>query len=223
MVNRQERKQASRLDVGASCASIVVHGVTLRENEPTRRDFLLQLSAGAGAAWLSANLPAILAAHDHAQRAAAASAKLEFFTAEQAKEVEAIAAQIIPTDRDPGAREAKAIYFIDRALITFAKGQQKDYTNGLAEVQDKLKELFPGVAKFSAATSAQQIAVLTALEKTPFFGTVRFHTIVGFTCDPSRGGNADKVGWQLMGFEDRYIWKPPFGYYDAEWLKQNKG
>lgn len=192
------------------------------QSEPTRRDFLFQLSAGAGAAWLTANLPAILAAHDHAQRAAAAGAKLEFFTAEQAREVEAIAAQIIPTDKDPGAREARVIYYIDRSLVTFSKAQQKTYTDGLAELQAKLKELFPGATKFSAATSEQQIAVLTALEKSNFFRVVRLDTIVGFTCDPSRGGNAGKVGWKLMGFEDRYIWKPPFGHYDAEWLKQNK-
>ena len=30
------------------------------------------------------------------------------------------------------------------------------------------------------------------------------------------GGNRDKVGWKLIGFEDRFHWNAPFGHYDAE-------
>jgi len=193
-------------------------------NQPSgssRRDFLFQLSAGAGAAWLAANWPAILAAQEHAHRAVqAGSTKFGFFTPVQAAEVEAIAAQIIPTDDTPGAREAHVVHFIDRALTTFEKDKQKPYVAGLEDVQARLKEMFPGATKFSAATSAQQVAVLKALEKSDFFGLVRSHTLMGFVSDPSRGGNFNKAGWQVMGFEDRYMWKPPFGYYDAELLKE---
>jgi hypothetical protein len=32
---------------------------------------------------------------------------------------------------------------------------------------------------------------------------------------PVRGGNRDKAGWALIGFVDRHVWQPPFGYYDA--------
>lgn len=188
----------------------------------SRRNFLLRLSAGAGAAWLQANWPAIVAAQEHAHRAAqsATPVKFGFFTPEQAAEIEAIAAQIIPTDDTPGAREARAIYFIDRALTTFDKDKQDAYKGGLNQVEKKLKELFPAAMKFSAATSEQQIAVLKAIEKEPFFGLVRGHTVMGFLCDPERGGNRNKAGWKLMGFEDRYVWQPPFGYYDAEYLKE---
>jgi hypothetical protein len=31
---------------------------------------------------------------------------------------------------------------------------------------------------------------------------------------PSYGGNRDKLGWALIGFQDRHSWQPPFGYYD---------
>ncbi len=31
---------------------------------------------------------------------------------------------------------------------------------------------------------------------------------------PSYGGNRDKAGWHLIGFDDRHFWQPPFGYYD---------
>ena len=40
--------------------------------------------------------------------------KSVFFTPEQALEVEEMAAQIIPTDETPGAREARVVAFIDR-------------------------------------------------------------------------------------------------------------
>ena len=188
----------------------------------SRRDFLAQLTAGAGAAWVAANWPTILAAHDHAQRAAQSAAKFEFFTAEQATEVEAITAQIIPTDETPGACEARVIYFIDRALTTFQKDSQKAYQDGLAEVAAKVKELFPSAVRFSALGAEQQVAVLKAIEKTPFFGLVRLHTVLGFVCDPSRGGNFNRIGWQTIGFEDAFLYTPPFGYYDKEWLEEQK-
>ena len=33
--------------------------------------------------------------------------------------------------------------------------------------------------------------------------------------DPSWGGNREKSGWKLLGFDDRAIWQSPFGFYDA--------
>jgi gluconate 2-dehydrogenase gamma chain len=193
----------------------------------SRRHFLIRSAAGVGAAWLTANWPAILEASQHAQHAAQAAAplKFEFFTPEQSAEVEAIAAQIIPTDDSPGAREARVIYFIDRALTTFDKDAQKEYTEGLPQLQAKLKELFPAATKFSAATSEQQIAVLTAIEKTPFFGAVRGHAVMGFLADPARGGNFEQLGWKHINFTNDHMYKPPFGYYDRDypgWEAANK-
>src|SRR6266581_154311 len=188
-------------------------------SEPNRRDFLIQAGQGLSAAWLSANWPAILSAAQHAHKAslAATPTKFEVFTPEQAVEIDAIAAQIIPTDDTPGAHEAGVVYFIDRALKTFASGQKKDFADGLAQVQAKMKELFPVVEKFSTASSEQQIAVLKALENTPVFGLFRFATVVGFFCDPARGGNRNEVGWKLIGFDSSHVFQPPFGYYDKDY------
>ena len=58
-----------------------------------------------------------------------------FFTPEQATAVEAIATQIIPTDDTPGAREARVVSFIDRALVTFEYDRQSDYTEDLGELK----------------------------------------------------------------------------------------
>ena len=188
-------------------------------SEQSRRQFLMQAGAGFGAAWLSAHWPAILAASEHARHAAKASPppKFEVLTPEQATEVEAISATIIPSDDTPGAREAGVVYFVDRALQTFARGQKEALVGGLAEIQAKTKELFPGVAKFSAASAEQQVAVLKALENTQTFGFFRFATVVGFLADPSRGGNRNEVGWKHIGFDNAHVFQPPFGYYDKDY------
>ena len=185
----------------------------------SRRRFVLSSASGISVAWVATHWPAILAAADHAHRAAQAASppKLAVLTTEQATEIEAIASQIIPTDDTPGAREAGVIYFIDRALKTFASSQNGAIAKGIAQVQEKTKELFPGVTKFSAASSEQQIAVLKAMENTRAFGLFRFHTVCGFLADPSRGGNRNEIGWKLIGFDSSHTFQPPFGYYDKDY------
>jgi gluconate 2-dehydrogenase gamma chain len=169
------------------------------------------------ATWLASRWPGILAAQEHAQLMAVSTqpATFGFFSPEQAAEIEAVAAQIIPTDDTPGAREARVIHFIDRALVTFERDEQHVYAQGLQELQAKTKEIFPSAGKFSGLQSAQQIQVLTALEKTPFFTVVRNHTVIGFFASPMHGGNHNKAGWKLIGFDDSLNHKQPFGYYDA--------
>src|SRR5438309_11385006 len=98
-------------------------------SELNRRKFLLRAGTGFSAAWVTANWPALLSAATHAHNAAKAATppKFEFFTPEEAAEVEAITARIVPTDDTPGAREAGVVYFIDRGLATFDSGNQKAY------------------------------------------------------------------------------------------------
>ena len=185
--------------------------------EQSRREFLLKSLSGVGAAWAVANYAGIEDAAAFAQQSArAASPAFSFFTAAQAAEVEAMAAQIIPTDATPGAREARVIVFIDRILTTFEKDAQADYTKGLAALAAQTKQTVPSASTFAALSSEQQIQVLTAMEKTPFFNLVRTHTITGFFAAPSHGGNANKVGWTLVRYNDSLNHKPPFGYYDAQ-------
>ena len=183
----------------------------------SRRSFLVDSVAGLNAAWVAANYPSILAAQEHVQKATKAGQlpRLAVFTEAQGAEIEAMAAQIIPTDETPGAREAHCVYFIDRALSTFARDNQSAYMQGLQELLAKTGQLYPNAEKFSALTSEQQIKTLTAIEKTPFFNLVRTHTVIGFLSRPVHGGNYDKIGWKLIGYDDSLNHKPPFGYYDA--------
>ena len=184
----------------------------------SRRTFLRESVTGLGGAWVAANYAGILAAEDYVLQASQSGQPmtLAFFTPAQAVEIEAMAAQIIPTDETPGAREARVIHFIDRALTTFAKNAQGAYTKGLDDLQAQTRQLVPTATTFSALTSPQQIQVLTAMEKTPFFTTVRTHTIIGFFASPVHGGNQDKIGWKLIGYDDSLNFRPPFGYYDAQ-------
>jgi len=200
----------------------------------SRRDFLSRGSAAVSAVWLSAHWPAIVAAAEHAHQAAKSSAppKFQFFTPEEAVEIDAISARIIPSDETPGAREAGVVYFIDRALTTFAVDDQKTYREGLPSLQARVRELFPSVEKFSSATPEQQDQILHSLDdqtgparrhsrpggaSSSFFQAIRVHTIVGFLVEPDSGGNRDGVGWKVIGRDPEHMFQPPFGYYDKDY------
>jgi hypothetical protein len=171
----------------------------------SRRNFLLKSFSATSAAWLTANWPAQVAAAEKAQ----AMGNFTFFTREQAQDVDAMAAQIYPSDSTPGAKEAQVIYFIDLALVTFAQDKQDIYKQGLADLGSHTNG-----QRFAALPSDQQIAVLTSIEKTPFFKTVRDHTIMGMFASPQHGGNYKKVGWTQIGYDDSLNFRAPFGAYD---------
>lgn len=202
----------------------------------SRRRFLLSSFSSLSATWVATHWPGALAAAQHAHNSAqsATPPKFEFFTPELAVEADAIVARIIPTDETPGAREAGVVYFIDRALATFASDVQKVYIEGIAGVQTRVREMFPGVDKFSLATGEQQDLVLDSLEDRAastdrpfaprslapnFFETLREHTIAGFLIDPDseRRGNRDGVGWGVIGREREHTFQPPFGHYDKDY------
>lgn len=216
-------------------------------NEFDRRQFLSRSLSALGATFTAAHWPAVLAAAEHAHKAAASpdSQKFEFFTPAEAKEVEALSSCIIPSDGTPGAREAGVVYFIDRALVTFSSDDQKTYRENLPGVQARLKELFPEATLFSAATAEQQQAVLESLDEAaahnpsgrrpfragsgaqPLFEVLRAHTIAGFLIDPEsdRKGNRGGVGWTVIGRLPDHGFQPPFGYYDkgyAGWQPASK-
>src|ERR1700688_21532 len=107
---------------------------------------------------------AVLAAHQHAHDVMRASkpATLSVLSEAEAREIEALAAQIIPSDSTAGAREAGVIYFIDRALATYDAGKRALYTEGLRLAQDKRHELFPASQSIAALQADEQIRLLRA-------------------------------------------------------------
>ena len=138
----------------------------------------------------------------------AASEPLETLIAVEADALEAMVARIIPTDENgPGAREARAAHYIDRGLGGALADSREAYRAGLAAL-DRYARSSHGKL-FAELTSADQDSVLIDVERGnatgfpgsgAFFNMVRTHTIQGTFCDPYYGGNANFVGWDLIGY-----------------------
>jgi gluconate 2-dehydrogenase gamma chain len=186
----------------------------------SRRDFLSALAL-TGGGLLAADLAGVrdALAHAAAVRDGLRPPRFDVLTAEEAAEVTAIAARILPTTDTPGATEAGAIHFIDRALGGFAAGGLPDLRAFLADLARRAGERRPGTRTFRALPVADQDAILVAVEDTPAFGQLRGLTMMGTFGDPARGGNRDEVGWKLLGYEHRPVHAPPFGYYDEEYAR----
>jgi gluconate 2-dehydrogenase gamma chain len=191
----------------------------MNTDDYSRRRFLRAAGQSLGIAWVGLNwsdvAEAVGAAHAAAQ--SSASFKFDFLTPAEAADVEAIAAQIIPTDDTPGAREAGVVYFIDRALATFFSRLAGPFRVQLHDFQIACKAAHPDASSFAALSSDRQIEFLTRVEHTPFFGVMHLLTLFGMFSTPSYGGNRDGAGWKLLGFEDMHAFQPPFGYYDRDY------
>ena len=134
---------------------------------------------------------------------------LETLTAAESDILEAIVARLIPADDNgPGAAEARAAHYIDRALAGPLSASRRAYAAGLAAV-DAYAQSAKG-APFATLAAPDQDAVLSDVEKnvakgfapnsSTFFNLVRTHTIQGMFSDPYYGGNANFVGWDLIGY-----------------------
>lgn len=190
----------------------------MHDREFSRRSFLLSLSGILGTPGLALEWSDVAAAAYHARRVATApeTAAAEFLTPAEAADVEAISAQIIPSDDTPGAREAGVVTFIDHALATFFAPIAKEFRAHLAEFQATCRTRHPEES-FAALSSERQIEFLRTVETTPFFVRMRFLTVLGMFALPAYGGNRNNVGWNLLGFEDQHVFEPPFGYYDRDY------
>jgi gluconate 2-dehydrogenase gamma chain len=176
----------------------------------SRRSLFKQVGlAGAAAAISGAPAVDTAAAQTPAPAPAPRREALETLTAAEADTLEAVVARLIPTDENgPGAAEARAAHYIDRALVGPLRSSRAAYAAGLAAL-DAYAQSAKG-APFTKLSAQDQDAVLTDMEKnvatgfTPnaatFFNLVRVHTIQGTFCDPYYGGNANFVGWDLIGY-----------------------
>ena len=133
----------------------------------------------------------------------------ENLTAAESDVLEAMVARLIPSDElGPGAREARAAYYMDRALGGALGSSRQAYATGLAAL-DRYAQSSRGGA-FARLSPADQDSVLVDVEKgaaagftgssAQFFNMVLNHTHQGTFGDPYYGGNADFVGWDLIGY-----------------------
>lgn len=133
----------------------------------------------------------------------------ETLTAGEGATLQAVVARLIPADeRGPGALEAGAATYVDRALAGPLAGSLETYRNGLAAL-DRYAQSARG-ARFAALEASAQDALLRGLEAdaapgfgpgpAAFFNLVLEHAIQGTFSDPAHGGNVDFIGWRLIGY-----------------------
>src|SRR5216684_3237267 len=180
----------------------------------SRRNLFKQVGLAGAAAAISGTAPAVVTAAAEPAPAPAPKPQvqrleaLETLTAAEADTLEAIVARLIPSDANgPGATEARAARYIDRALGSALSGSRETYRSGLAAL-DGYARSSKG-SPFHQLAASDQDAVMTDVERgsgsgfgssTQFFNLVRTHTIQGTFGDPYYGGNADFVGWDLIGY-----------------------
>lgn len=191
----------------------------MTEPNMNRRRFI---GGSAGAALARLGWPAALAAAQSACSARDEAAAFETLTADEAREIEAFSSRILPTTETPGAREAGVVYFFDRVLGHELPGMLDGIRGTLPAFQAGIAERFPGAERLSDLDEADQDAWIADNEQTPFFNLGRLLTLAGFFAMSKYGGNRDDVGWKLIGFEPHGATQPPFGYYDAAYVEEQK-
>ena len=120
--------------------------------------------------------------------------------------LDAIVERLIPSDElGPGAREAHVSRYIQRALESDYATFLDTYRVALAAIDARASAVHGN--GFAALDAGEQDAMLRDLEaqRLPdapvgFFDLVRQHTMEGMFGDPRWGGNADGIGWQLIGY-----------------------
>jgi len=145
--------------------------------------------------------------------------RLQSFSAMQAETVSAIVQRLIPTDENgPGAKEAGVERYIDWVLSS-PLNTRRTPNNPDSDLTDAYAAGLRAIDSYAQATHGspfaklspdQQDAILTAMEAntapgfTPdsrsFFNLIRGHAVQGMFCDPYYGGNANFVGWELIGY-----------------------
>lgn len=189
-----------------------------------RREFIASSAALLGGSWLSMQLPMLGELAAWARTAAAEQAAFTILTPAEARTMEAFAAQIIPSDpTSPGAKEAGAIWFIDRALGPgYFPEFREPIKAGVADLDARARRRRSGITGFADLAASDQIRVMRQIEETQFFYTGRMLSVMGVLADPRHGGNRDRASSKILGIEHQPSYQPPFGWYDADEARQGR-
>lgn len=185
----------------------------------SRRE-LLRGAAVAGAAAAAAPVQALTAepagaavAAPQGPQAAPRREAYENLTAAESEVLEAIADRLIPSDElGPGALEARAVHYIDRALGGALRDSRDAYRAGL-EAFDRHCRMTRGAPFLELSDSDKDSALFDvqtgsatgagagwAGSSAAFFNLVKGHVWQGTFGDPYYGGNANFVGWDLIRY-----------------------
>lgn len=191
----------------------------------TRRTFLKR------AAGTLALLAVHTAFHHDALAQERAREGYQFFTREEADLLEALAGRIWPGDaRDPGAIEAGAVYYVDRALVGAYAAYQQAYRVVLHDIRERAHHRFrESIRDLDAGQLDMVLAELETLDQSDdpvtflpgrtlelglgpasSFDMIRTHVLEGVFSDPIHGGNRDFAGWRAVNYPGAHY------VYDAE-------
>lgn len=178
---------------------------------PGRRDLLRGAGLFGVAAMGSAASPNLIAAESSFPTVnnPVVREALEVLTAREAETLEEICDCLIPADENgPGARQARAIHYIDRSLASHNRQDRDHYLISLTAIDDYAMQTRG--KRFHQLHRDAQNSIVQALQddKLPgcspssggFFNLVRNHTIDGTFCDPYYGGNQQFVGWDILRY-----------------------
>ena len=179
--------------------------------DPTRRSILKGAGLAGAAVVSSATTSPVLAAESGSINNSneVSLEALEVLTASEAEILDEICDCLIPSDDNgPGAKEARAVHYIDRSLASHNSDARQHYLFSLAAINEHAQRKYSAV--FASLTRNNQNEILTQLQNDEvlgcspgsanFFALIREHTVDGTFCDPYYGGNQNFVGWDMLRY-----------------------
>lgn len=151
--------------------------------------------------------------------------KFEFFTQHQALVVQEVICLIIPTDDDPGAREAGVILKLDQVVASSDK-LKKLYTKGIERL-NYMSQKVSNKVSFIDLSRSDKIKILKIADSSNsshlykvspslyintriarrFFNTIKRQTIEIFY--------TNETGWQVVGYQGPPQWKGHRDYHEC--------
>jgi gluconate 2-dehydrogenase gamma chain len=186
------------------------------EPEFSRRSFIQRVSFFGGSMVLVGSCSREPSAGKRTEQPSAplTSAHLTFSDAEY----EAMAAaceRMLPRDEDPGAADLGVPGYVDKALSDQRMSHvREDFVNGLRELMRRAQS--QQGKPFAQLAPGEQDVLLSSFKNSPknsgaghWYELLVVLTMEGALSDPSYGGNRDRKGWALIGFDTS---EPPTGY-----------
>ena len=176
----------------------------MKNSELSRKEFIkLSMLAAGGLLLLNrCNYPSAL--------------QWRFFTVYEAKLLDALVEQIIPTDEWPGARDAGVTNYIDKQLVGPLSRFSQQYRDGLKAVQLSAQAMYQ--CNFEEIEWDTQTRFLENMEAgqlegeqwsngfhRQFFNLLLDHTMQGFYGSPRHGGNKNFVSYKMIQLDYPHI------------------
>ncbi|MHB8416491.1 MAG: gluconate 2-dehydrogenase subunit 3 family protein [Myxococcales bacterium] len=184
-----------------------------REGELNRRVFLHRLALWGGGGYVLAckpgakSAPAPQAPLKPSWMAKALTSSHQTFTDAEYETMSAAVERILPRDQDPGAIDLGVPVYIDRMLTSPELHEMHDVVLGGLTALERRAEVSHH-QRFAALDPKDQDALLAEFRNAPdgsgkqhFFEALFTLTLEGAFGDPSYGGNKDRKGWALVGFD----------------------